>query len=165
MPTRIACVCGHVICEAKAAPIATVICCCDDCQQAAHAIEALPAAPAILDPFGGTKLTLFRQDRFICVQGEDALVPRKLREASVTNRFVASCCNTFIYLGFDKGPHWVSVWTNRLPAPQPPAEMRVMTKYSPNVAAIPGDIPNARSFAFGFLVKVLASRIPMLFGK
>jgi hypothetical protein len=48
------CACGSVELEATGAPIQCVVCSCDDCQQAARQIEALPNAHAVTDPDGGS---------------------------------------------------------------------------------------------------------------
>ncbi|MGH6786454.1 MAG: DUF6151 family protein [Novosphingobium sp.] len=97
------CACGAVECAGNGAPIAVAVCYCDDCQQAAGILQALPEAPPVTDPDGGTGLVLFRAGRFAVTQGEQHLVAHKLRSGSATNRMVASCCNSAMFLSFDKG--------------------------------------------------------------
>jgi len=41
------CVCGQVVVEAIGAPIASVVCYCDDCQEGARQIRSLPNAVSI----------------------------------------------------------------------------------------------------------------------
>ena len=48
------CICGSVGIEMVGAPIVSVVCCCDDCQEGARRIEALSGAPAVLDAAGGS---------------------------------------------------------------------------------------------------------------
>jgi hypothetical protein len=106
------CSCGKVECEAAGAPIMSVVCFCDDCQEGSRQIEALPGAPSIHDPDGGTPYVLYRKDRFRCSSGGELLRARRLRDASPTKRVVASCCNSGMYLDFEKG-HWLSIYRGR----------------------------------------------------
>jgi len=48
------CICGSVEIEMVGAPIVSVVCYCDDCQEGARRIEALSGAPAVLDAAGGS---------------------------------------------------------------------------------------------------------------
>jgi len=57
------CSCGSVELEAVGAPIASVVCYCDDCQEGSRQIEALPNARPVQDPDGGTAYVLYRKDR------------------------------------------------------------------------------------------------------
>lgn len=62
--TLLACVCGKVEYEATEPAILSVVCYCDDCQEGAHRIEALPNAPPVLDADGGPPASvLYRKDR------------------------------------------------------------------------------------------------------
>jgi hypothetical protein len=45
-PMMVSCSCGQVECEATGAPIVTVACYCDDCQEGSRQIEELPNARA-----------------------------------------------------------------------------------------------------------------------
>src|SRR5579871_6008548 len=100
------CACGRVRCEATGAPILSAVCYCDSCQQGGHQIESLPGATPVRDADGGTPYLTFRDDRFRCVEGEGLLVGYKLADRAPSRRFVASCCNTGLFLKFAPG-HWV----------------------------------------------------------
>ena len=73
------CQCGKVEFEASGAPILTGICYCTSCQQAGRQFEQLPAAPALLDPDGGTSMVLYRKDRVQCVTGQEYLREHRLK--------------------------------------------------------------------------------------
>ena len=57
----------------------------------------------------------------------------KIRMESATTRVVAACCNSAMFLNFEKG-HWFSV---------------------------PSDVPSYSSFPFRFVAKLVAARIAM----
>jgi len=157
------CVCGRVAVEATDDPIVTAVCYCDDCQEGARRIEALSSAAAILEPGGGTPYLLFRKDRFSCTQGDTLLKGYKLKETSATNRVVATCCNSAMFVNFDKGPHWVSAYRARFQGDLPPVEMRIWTKFRRSDAELPGDAPNYSRFSLRLIMRLLASRVAMLF--
>jgi hypothetical protein len=159
------CQCGAVECVGQGAPILTVVCYCDDCQAAARALEALPVAPLVMDPDGGTALTLFRANRFAATKGADNLVPHKLKPDSITNRMVASCCNSAMYLAFDKGPHWVSTVSNRLVGAVPPVKFRVMTRYRRSTLPFPDAAPTAKGFSLRFLGSMIRDAIAVKLGR
>lgn len=159
------CKCGAVECVGHGAPILTVACYCDDCQSAAHALEALPGAPPIMDPDGGTTLTLFRANRFSATRGGEILKPHKLRPSSATSRMVANCCNSTMYLHFDKGPHWVSVVGNRLVGDKPPVRFRVMTKFRNCTLPFPDNAPVATGFSVRFLGIMIRDAVAAKFGR
>ena len=159
-----ACVCGRVRCEAVGAPIVSAVCYCDSCQDGGRLIEALPGAPAVRDPDGGTPYLTFRDDRFRCVTGEELLVGYKLGDRAPTQRFVASCCNTGMFLKFGPG-HWVSAYRARFGPDAPPIEMRNQTRYRQADTAIPGDAPSYPGFPARLFAKLIAARIAMLVGR
>jgi hypothetical protein len=161
----IGCHCGKVQGAATGSPILTVVCYCDDCQAAGRLIEALPGASAILDYDGGTALTLFRKDQFAIVVGHELVVADKLRPDSATSRMVASCCNSALYIGFDKGPFWVSVMRNRIDGAKPPIEVRTMTKYRENSMPYADNAAVSRGFSMAFAVKLVRAWITMLLGR
>ncbi len=165
-PTMIAtCSCGSVELKAFGRPIASAACYCDDCQNGAVQIEALPNAGAVRDPDGGTAYILYRKDRFECSQGAELLRPYKLKETSRTNRVVAKCCNSAMFMNFDRGPHWVSAYRSRFRGELPPLQHRICTKFKPDGVVLPDDVPSSRGFPPGFAVKLLASRIAMALGR
>ena len=159
------CACGTVKCVWRGAPIGTAVCYCDDCQAAARQIEALPSAPPVVDPDGGTALTLFHARRFEVMRGADQLNAHKLRPESVTSRMVAQCCNSAMYLAFDKGPYWVSVLRNRLEGELPPIEFRQLTRYRTSSLPFPDALPRSPGFAPRFVFRVLWKGLAGLFGK
>lgn len=159
------CLCGEVECIGQGTPILTVVCYCNDCQAAARAIEALPGAPLVMDPDGGTALTLFRANRFAATKGSEKLVSHKLKPDSVTNRMVASCCNSAMFLAFDKGPHWVSTVRNRLVDEVPPVKYRVMTKYRTSTLPYPDAAPTAKGFSLRFLGSMIRDAIAVKLGR
>jgi hypothetical protein len=157
------CSCGRVELELIGAPISSVACYCDDCQEGARRIEALPAAPPILDADGGSELVLYRKDRMSCTKGADLLRDHRLEEDSPTRRVVASCCNSAMFLDFQKG-HWYSMYRGRLEGDVPPVQMRVQTKFRPRNTLDPGDGRSFAGFPPRFLFKLLSARVAMLFG-
>ena len=162
MRTRIAkCACGQVEVEARGEPIVSLICCCDDCQEAARRIEALPGAPPVLDGHGGTPFMLVRKDRVTCTKGEDLLVGHKLKPKSITNRMVARCCNSAMMIRFDRGPHWTTMMRDRFGDDATPLEMRIQTRFAPDVPA--DGIPSYAKFPASLFARLIWARIAMLF--
>ncbi len=111
VPSRIdmtaSCACGSVELATIGAPIVSNVCYCCDCQQGSRQIEALPNAGPVRDPDGGTAYILYRRDRIECSKGASLLKSYKIRESSVTNRVVATCCSSAMFMNFDKSPtHW-----------------------------------------------------------
>ena len=159
------CSCGGVQLEAVGAPIVGAVCYCDDCQAGARQIEALPNAAPVRGRDGGTAYLLYRRDRVTCTRGSSLLKNLKLKESSVTNRVVATCCNSAMYVGFDKGPFWYSVYRARFKGNAPVLEMRLQTKYLPKGVQLPGDIPNYSAFPMKLAVKLVFARVAMLFGR
>lgn len=157
------CACGRVAFQADGAPILSAICYCEDCQAAAREIEALPGAVPVADADGGTAYVLYRKDRVRCIKGAELLTRRKLREASATNRAVASCCNSAVLLDFDDSKHWVDLYHARIMAKAPPVEMRVQTSFVREGVVLPKDKPVYPGYPARFILKLLAARLAMLF--
>ncbi len=160
--TAVSCSCGKVEFEAKGPPIMAVACYCDDCQRGSREIQTLPHAPPVLGADGGTDYILYRKDRFECAHGREWLRDLRLKEGSPTRRVVAGCCNSALYLDFEKG-HWVSAYRGRFHAAVPPTQMHIQTRFKPHPDSTPGNIPSYRSFPPKFLGKLLFARIAMLF--
>jgi hypothetical protein len=158
--TTARCACGSVEFEATGAPIVSVVCYCDDCQEAGRRIEALPNAPPARDGDGGTAYLVYRKDRVKCARGAQLLKGTKLKEKSATCRVVAGCCNSAMILNFDDAKHWVDLYRARVEGDAPPLQMRVCTRFSPG--DVPHDVPGYPSFPLGFLAKLLAAKIAML---
>ena len=158
------CAYGAVELKAFGRPIANAVCYCDDCRRGADQIEALPGAGAVRDADGGTAYILYRKDRFACVKGAELLKRHKLKETSITNRVVATCCNSAVFMNFDRGPHWVSAYRARFRGELPPLQARICTKFKAEGVVLPDDAPSYRGYPPGLLVKLLASRVAMAFG-
>ena len=159
--TLLSCSCGKVQCEATGAPIMAVVCYCDDCQLASHQIETLPNAAPVLGADGGSAYVLYRKDRFECVRGREWLRDLRLKESSPTRRVIATCCNSAMYLDFQKG-HWVSAYRARLHGAMPPLQMCIQTRFKPRPDRATDGIPAYRTFPPRFFAKLLFARIAML---
>ena len=158
------CACGQVECQASGAPIGTAVCYCDDCQAAARLIEARPGAAPVADLDSGTALTLFHRRRFLVTRGAELLEPIKLRDDSPTFRMVATCCNSALYLGFDRGRYWVSTLRNRFTGALPPIEFRHMTRYRTSTLPYPDDAPRSPGFAPRFIARTIWVWVKSLVG-
>jgi len=156
------CACGGVEVEATGRPIASVVCYCDDCQEAGRQMEAMPHARPFRDPDGGTGYVVYRKDHLSVLKGAALLKKHKLDGKSPTNRVFASCCNSPMLLNFDDGKWWVDVYRARYLGNAPPVQMRVCTKFKSENANIPNDVPSYPAYPFRFVAKLLGARIAML---
>ena len=159
------CRCGAVEIEAMGAPLVSSVCYCADCQRGSRRIEDLPGAGSVRDDDGGTAYILFRKDRFRCAKGAERLKAYKLKDSSMTNRVVATCCNSAMFMNFDKGPHWVSAYRARFRGALPPLQMRICTRSRPQHVVLPTDVPSYSGYPVGLIAKLLASRLAMLIGR
>jgi len=155
------CACGKIEFEAAGRPILSAACFCDDCQEGSRQIEALPGAPPVRDADGGTPYVLYRKDRFRCSRGGELLRELRLREGSPTKRVVASCCNSGMYVDFEKG-HWLSIYRGRFVGPTIPVEMHIQTRFKPQYASASTEVPSYASFPVRLIVKLLLARLAML---
>jgi hypothetical protein len=159
------CACGRVRCQASGKPIASAVCYCEDCQEGARRIEALPHAPRICDADGGTPMLVFRDDRFACVSGEELLVSHKLKENSPTRRMAASCCNSGMFAKFEPG-FWISAFRVRFEGDDlPPIEMRNQIEHRRADSELPRDAPGYRGYPLRLFAKLGAARLAMLIGR
>ena len=158
------CACGRVKCEGVGKPIFSGVCYCLDCQEGGRQIEALPHAPAVLDPDDGTAYITYRDDRFRCISGAHLLTGYKLNESAPTERLVASCCNTAMHLKFGPG-HWTSAYRARFDGDLPPIEARSQTKHRVSATPIPSDAPSYRRFPPRLIGSLLRSRLAMILGR
>ncbi|MBW5799924.1 GFA family protein [Halomonas elongata] len=156
------CTCGEVELEMTGNPILSAACHCDDCQVGSEQLERLPNAPKILDSAGGTAYLLYRKDRVRCPRGDEHLSDHKLKSTSPTSRVVASCCNTFMYLDFQRG-HWLSMSRDRFVKDDWPLQMRIQTRFKPEGSTLPDDAPSYSAYPFKLIGKLVAARIAMLF--
>jgi hypothetical protein len=156
------CSCRSVELEACGAPIVGAICYCADCQQGSREIEALPGADPVCNPDGGTAYILYRKDRIACPKGAALLKNYKLKESSPTNRVVATCCNSAMFMNFDKGPFWVSAYRARFRGGLPPLQMRICTKSRPADVILPDDIPSYQGLPLRLAAKLVVSGAAMV---
>ena len=159
------CSCGNVEIEAFGTPITSTVCYCDTCQEGSRQIEALPNAVPILGPDGGTAYVLYRKDRIKYSKGAELLKRYKIDEKSTTSRVVATCCNAAMVMQFDDAKHWVPVYRGRFQGEMPPLEWRICTKFKPENAEIPKDIPSSAMYPAGLMLKLLTSKLSMLLGR
>ena len=157
------CACGSVEFEGHGTPIVSVVCYCDDCQEAARQLEALPDAPAIRDADGGTGYVAYRKDRVRCSKGEALLKNHKIKAKTPTNRVIATCCNSTMLLNFDDSKHWANLYRKRVRGILPPVAMRICTRFK--TGEIPNDAPSYPGYPFKFIAKLMAARIAMLLGR
>jgi hypothetical protein len=161
---RAACLCGAVSLEARGAPIMTVVCYCDDCQEAARRLEVRPQAPPMQDPDGGASFVVYRKDRVQVATAVDLLKPMKLKETSPTKRLVAVCCNSAMCLAFDDGKHWVDVYRNRMLDEAPAVQMRVCTRFRAQGVGDPGDVPSYPGYSLAFIARLVRAGLAMRLG-
>jgi len=150
------CSCGNVEFEAIGAPIMTVTCYCDDCQEGSRRIEALPNALPARDSDGGTTYLLYRKDRFKSSKGDQFLQDLRIREKSPTKRVLATCCNSAMFLNFEKG-HWLSIYRARFVGDVPPLQMRIQTRFRPKNSEVPSEVPSYPGFPFKFVARAPCS--------
>ena len=110
------CACGSVELEAIGTPITSVACYCESCQEGSRQIEALPNRRAVCAIDGGTAYVLYRKDRVEYPKGSRLLRGFKLRDESSTRRVVAACCDSPMFLEFEKG-HWLTIYRVAFPVP------------------------------------------------
>jgi hypothetical protein len=159
------CSCGSVEIEAFGTPITSVVCYCDSCQEGSRQIEALTKAVPILGPDGGTAYILYRKDRVKYSKGAELLKGYRIEEKSTTSRVVATCCSSAMVMRFDDAKHWVPVYRARFQGDVPPLQWRICTKFKPENAVVPTDIPGSTMYPAGFMWKLLTSKLSMLFSR
>lgn len=155
------CACGKVEIEAIGTPITSCVCYCDDCQEGARQIEALPGAPPILDVGGGSAYLVYRKDRVSFSKGAALLKPLKIRATSPTNRLIAACCNCAMMLNFDDGKHWIDIYRDRVRGTAPPPRMHVCTRFKRLGHGAPHDIPSYAGYPVKFLAQLAKARLEM----
>lgn len=159
----VSCHCGHVQLQLDNSSILAAECHCTSCRTAGAQLQQLSAATKVLEDNGGTQFVLYRKDRVHFTRGFELLREHRLTPASPTRRVVASCCNTPMFLEFQRG-HWLSVYSRLWPAAaRPPIEMRTMISDRTDASALPNDVPNAKHQTFGFMAKLLGAWVAMGF--
>lgn len=165
MPTMVAhCVCRSVEIECPGAPITSLVCYCDTCQEGSGQLEALPNAAPVREADGGTGYVSYRKDRVRFVSGTHLLRDIKLSEDSATVRVVAGCCNAAMFMKFEDARHWVAVYRSRIQGELPPLEFRICTKFRTQNGELPDDVPSSSMYPFGLMLKLATSKIAMLLG-
>lgn len=157
------CTCRKVALALSGKAIASLACYCDDCQAAARQLEELPDARTIATADGGTEFVVYREDRLKTLQGAEHLKHYKLSGDSATTRVVAGCCNAPMVMEFSDFRHWASIYRARFEDDAPPLEVRMCTKFKPEGAEIPADVPSVSSYSLKFMGKLLLARIAMVF--
>jgi hypothetical protein len=106
-------------------------------------------------------MVLQRKDRLSFLQGTEHLREHRLSPKAPTRRVLATCCNTPVFLEFERG-HWLSLYRRLWPEQtRPPIEMRTMTSDRTDPSSLPNDVPNAKRQTFKFFAKLLGAWIAM----
>ncbi|GAB5486747.1 MAG: hypothetical protein Pars2KO_03170 [Parasphingorhabdus sp.] len=150
-------------CEAVGQPIVSGVCYCDDCQSGSATLESLDGAPPVRTSDGGTHYLTCRDDRFSCVKGAELLQPIRKAPDAPTRRMVASCCNSAMYLKYERG-HWTSAYAARFEGNVPPVEMRTQVQFRQSEAPYEDDAPRYRTFGLRLFWRLFVSRLAMIFG-
>lgn len=156
------CICGRVSCEAQGTPILSAVCYCDDCREAGVRLEALPGAPACRTSDGGAHYMTYRDDRFRIVSGAELLHALPAPDDAKTQRMIASCCNSAMFLKFAPG-HWTSSFALRYGKDALPVEMRTQVRFRRSDDPLPGDAPAYQGFGARLFVRLIVARIAMAF--
>jgi hypothetical protein len=159
---KCACRCGRVAATITGKPILHAKCYCTSCRTAGLAFAREADAPSVVDSDGGTDLVLYRKDRVGRFTGGELLREHRLTPGSPTRRFVATCCNTPMFLEFTTG-HWLSLYAGRLSGQLPPLDLRVMTGDRLDKTALPDDVPNYPTHSPKFMMRLLAAWAAMGF--
>jgi hypothetical protein len=156
------CSCGAVVLALRGDPIGSFACYCDTCQEGSSRIEALPHAPAVRDPIGGTEYVLYRKDRVAYERGQELVKSFTLDPSPKTKRCYATCCNSAMLMSFDDARHWIPVYRGRLGTNAPPIEMRICTSFLRKGEILPSDVPSYRDYPARFMWKLLSAGVAML---
>ena len=160
---QVRCSCGAVALTLRGAPIVSLACYCDTCEEASRRIEALLEARAVREPDGGTAYVSYRKDRVTYAEGRELLKDVTLEQNPKTKRVVASCCNSALLMRFDDARHWVPIYRARFGPNAPAIQMRICTSYLPKNVVLPSDVPLHRDYPSALVMKLLRSRFAMLF--
>ncbi|MDO8380327.1 GFA family protein [Phenylobacterium sp.] len=159
---RLTCQCGGVEYRVSGPPILGAVCHCDDCREAAVQLGRLSGADPLRDTEGGTPCILFRKDQVTCLKGQERLRDHRLDPGSPTRRVIASCCDTPMFLDYEKG-HWFSVYRARLGRDAPPVQMRIQTGGTSRRPA--GPLPSYPGYPPVFMLKLTLARLAMMIGR
>ncbi len=145
------CTCGSVEVEAVGAPILSVACYRDDCQEGSRQIEALPGAGAVLDPDSGTSYTLYRKDRVRYSKGAELL---KSLKNPREDRHEPGRRHLLQFGDVDEVRRLEALGSGaqaRFGSNAPPLEMRICTKFKTGSGALPTDVPSYPGFSLKFV--------------
>jgi hypothetical protein len=140
----------------------TAACHCTSCRTAAAGFSALTGAPQVLNGDGGVDFELYRKDRITFLTGYDQLRGYRLTPVSSTRRILANCCDTPMFLEFEKG-HWLSVYRDRFGSAARAIDMRVMTGDREEGGDFKDDIPSYRTHTPRFMWRLLTAWAAMGF--
>lgn len=161
--TNIGCACGQTRLELRGEPILVSECLCTSCRLAADRLATLPSARNILTTYSATPCAEYRKDRVRILSGAEYLSEFRLSADAGTRRFVATCCNTPIFMEL-KGAHWLSVYLHLWPEQEKPkVALRTMTGDLPDRSSLPSDIPNLKTHSVMFYAKLLMAWASMGF--
>jgi hypothetical protein len=149
----------------RGAPIVSLVCYCDTCQEGSRRIEALPSAPSVREADGGTAYVSYRKDRVAFTRGRELLKEDALARNPGTKRVVASCCNSAMMIRFDGPQHWIPIYRARFDANPPAIQLRICTGFRSEGTAIPGNVPSHRDYPPALMMTLLTSRLAMIFGR
>ena len=97
-----------------------------------------------------------------CSKGEALLREYRLTPESATRRVLATCCNSAMFLEFEKG-HWLSLYHNSFAGGAPPIEVRTMTRDKRPDVEFVDDVPSPATHSARFMWKLLAAWVAMGF--
>ena len=157
------CSCGKVRFKATGRPIVSAVCYCADCQAGGHQMQAAGAREDFRDAWGGSGYLTYRDDRLECLEGVAQLHGFKLHDDAPTTRYLATCCNSAIYLKYGPG-WWTSMYRTRFGDDAPPLEMRNQIQHAQDIATLPHDVPRHRSFPLALFWRLLRGRLGMWTG-
>jgi len=145
VPYLSSCQCGDVQFKAQAEPAFNVVCYCKDCQDAGQVIAPNTGSETLLEADGGTAYSAVLDKDWVCVSGKDKLREHKLKPDSLTSRFVATCCDSPMYLKYSKG-YWTSTFRNRYTTVLPALKWRVKVSDRESSLPYPDDIARFKGF-------------------
>jgi hypothetical protein len=157
------CTCGQLQLEVTGQPIISAACYCNSCRAAGVKLQTLPGARPAVDAHGATRFVLYRKDRTRFHQGTEQLRAFRLTPEAKTQRVVAICCNTPVFLELSNG-HWLSLYGGLWPeGTLPPLQIRTMTSDLPTGTALPKDSLNSQRHTLTFFAKLLGAWVAMGF--
>ncbi|WP_444922498.1 GFA family protein [Microbulbifer sp. CnH-101-G] len=157
------CQCGSVSMTTAGNSIICAECLCTDCQNGGEFLQKREGAPNILDKNGATKFVLYRKDKIAFHGSLENIKSYYLTKSSKTQRVIASCCNTPMFLEF-KGGHWLNIYALLWPEKaKPTSEVRTMTHSRREGVVLTNDIPNLKTHNVSFYTKLFSAWISMRF--